>query len=277
MAVQTRFRRPVLKFTILTYLLFWVMFGITGAAMQLGAPGWVVYLLPVICAWSPTFALLILFRKLYPESTLGSFIKQQFDSKLKPSCLLIPIGVQVLIFMVGAAIHASVNGTAWLSAMSTSFSVLALGFLDQLIRGPLGEELGWRGFMLNHLQTKYSPLASASILGVVWGFWHTPLWFITTGYSGLALVKYIALFLATIIALSIIITFFYSRSKNLIIPIVIHQLLNFLTSLAIKDVLEAFCYTAPLYVAFALVLMIVDYKRFSLKPEGSSQDRMPVS
>jgi uncharacterized protein len=38
----------------------------------------------------------------------------------------------------------------------------------------LGEEFGWRGFLLPRLEAKYGLLAAALIIGVVWGVWHLP-------------------------------------------------------------------------------------------------------
>lgn len=40
--------------------------------------------------------------------------------------------------------------------------------------GGLAEEGGWRGFAAPLLQSKYSPLKAAIILGVVWAAWHIP-------------------------------------------------------------------------------------------------------
>ena len=46
----------------------------------------------------------------------------------------------------------------------------------EIVTGATGEELGWRGFLQRRLQRRLSPLSSALIVGVVWAFFHAPLW-----------------------------------------------------------------------------------------------------
>jgi membrane protease YdiL (CAAX protease family) len=45
------------------------------------------------------------------------------------------------------------------------------------VEGPLGEEPAWRGFAQPRLQSKWSPLASAALLGLLITTWHLPLVF----------------------------------------------------------------------------------------------------
>jgi membrane protease YdiL (CAAX protease family) len=59
-------------------------------------------------------------------------------------------------------------------------SFLSLAVFSLLL-GPLPEEVGWRGFGLDALQQRLSPLFASLLLAAVWGIWHLPL-FLMDGY-----------------------------------------------------------------------------------------------
>jgi len=40
------------------------------------------------------------------------------------------------------------------------------------------EKWGWRGYVLDKLQARWSAFVSSVVLGVLWGAWHLPLFFI---------------------------------------------------------------------------------------------------
>ena len=48
----------------------------------------------------------------------------------------------------------------------------------QIFTAGLGEELGWRGFLLPRIQGRYNALIASLIVGVAHGLWHIPLFFI---------------------------------------------------------------------------------------------------
>jgi membrane protease YdiL (CAAX protease family) len=49
--------------------------------------------------------------------------------------------------------------------------------LALLLGGPLGEEVGWRGFALPRLQQRHGPLGGTLIVGALWACWHLPIFF----------------------------------------------------------------------------------------------------
>ena len=51
----------------------------------------------------------------------------------------------------------------------SSWGMLIYFFVKNFLAGPLGEELGWRGFAQIELQKKYSPLKASIIIGFWWG------------------------------------------------------------------------------------------------------------
>jgi membrane protease YdiL (CAAX protease family) len=51
-------------------------------------------------------------------------------------------------------------------------------FILLTIAAGIGEEFGWRGFLLPRLQTRHNALVSSLIIGVIWAIWHIPMFFL---------------------------------------------------------------------------------------------------
>ena len=98
----------------------------------------------------------------------------------------------------------------------------AMAFM--VILGPV-EELGWRGFALPLLQRRYPPLGAALVLGVIWGLWHLPAFFLSgTPQSAWGFTP----FLVGAVALSVIVTplFNVSRGSILLAAFYHYQMIN---------------------------------------------------
>lgn len=257
MKAKKELKRPIASFIILTNLIFLPLFLLVAVTKILGLPTIVFNIALCISSWSSTFAFMILFKRIYPGQSFIAYIKDKFKNKLKYTIIFVAIGVQALIAIIVIFIIAFKN-----NGMMPSFTISSLGmfiylFAKNLFAGPLGEELGWRGFALNELQKKHSPIKSSIIIGFWWGLWHLPIWF-TTGFIGIDLIKYITFFMIAIISVSIIITVFYSINKNLLIPIMIHQLFNFLIGIISWKLIELIKYYAILYLFVAIILVIMN-------------------
>ncbi len=47
-----------------------------------------------------------------------------------------------------------------------------------LFLAPTLEELGWRGYGVDSLRSKFSLFKTTMLFAVIWGLWHLPLFFI---------------------------------------------------------------------------------------------------
>ena len=63
------------------------------------------------------------------------------------------------------------------SGLPPLYTVIPMFILYTIAAG-IGEEFGWRGFVLPRLQTRHNALVSSLIIGVMWAIWHIPMFFI---------------------------------------------------------------------------------------------------
>jgi membrane protease YdiL (CAAX protease family) len=111
----------------------------------------------------------------------------------------------------------------------------------------LGEELGWRGFALPHLQAGRSALRASIVLGALWGAWHLPLWL--TGTDSHPLSLYPA-FVLTVIASSVLYTWMYnSTGGSLLIIVLYHAASNLPLTLLIAPLGSRMTQPFLIYVA----------------------------
>lgn len=260
MRAEQKLKRPIASFIILTNIIFLPLFLLVGATIMLGLPTVVFDIALCIASWSSTFAFMILFKRIYPGQSFIAYVKDKFKNKIKFSIVTVVISIQVLIAIAVIFIITSKN-----NGIMPRFTISSLGmsiylFFKNLFAGPLGEELGWRGFAQNELQKKHSPLKVSIIIGFWWGIWHLPIWF-TTGFTGINLIKYIIFFMTSVISISIMITAFYNLNKNLLVPIMIHQLFNFLIGIISGDLIELIKYYAILYLLVAIILIVINPRK----------------
>jgi uncharacterized protein len=140
-----------------------------------------------------------------------------------------------------------------------SLTWFALNLLLLIPFGPLWEEVAWRSFALRHLQKRFRELTSSLILGVFWGFWHIPLWWITLRLGGGNAVPLLMLALVSVIGWSVVFAFVYNRSgQSLLIVVLLHAAYDSATA-AIFPTIQAgqiffIAISAGLSVLLALIL-----------------------
>ncbi|MGE7885003.1 CPBP family intramembrane glutamic endopeptidase [Bacillus sp. NPDC094077] len=254
-----KLKKPVVSFILLTNIIFWPLFLLVGVIKLLEFPVWIFDVMLCISSWSSTFAFVLLFKKLYPAQSFIQFVKDRFKNKISLLITLTVSTIQVIIFLTMLFL-VSINSEADSIFNRTSSGVLIYYLVKTIVSGPLGEELGWRGFALMELQKKYSPLKSSIIIGFWWGMWHLPIWF-TTGFTGINLIKYILFFMIAIISTTILMTTFYNLNRNLIIPMIIHFFFNFFIGIINGQLIELIMYNAIFYLIVAVLIIVINPKK----------------
>lgn len=112
-------------------------------------------------------------------------------------------------------------------------TLLGLILFQIFIRG-IGEETGWRGFALPHLQNRYSPFKASLVLGILWALWH----FHPANFSALLSTGGIFVFI-NITATTFIFSWLFNHTQgSLLIAALFHMTLNvaeFVVPLGIAD------------------------------------------
>jgi membrane protease YdiL (CAAX protease family) len=187
---------------------------------ELTVSPWLVYGLTRIQDFSFSIAGLVMIA--YVGGTGGlrelcsRLVRWRFDWRVYLVALL-PLGLYGFAVLITAMTNDNILSGVDLSprAIKAIFFGAESGLLVYLLtRGPLGEELGLRGFALPRLQTRHSPFKSASIIGFFWALWHLP---VLGGRNPVEIV----FFLVVAFCLSYIFTWLFNASRGSLIPVLL--------------------------------------------------------
>lgn len=105
-----------------------------------------------------------------------------------------------------------------------------------LLGGPLAEELGWRGFLLDYLQLKLNALNASLLLGAIWALWHLPLFFIPGTTQEVMVIGSLHFWswVFQVIAKSVIYTTVYNNTgRSILTAIIVHFMSNSVTTIIV--------------------------------------------
>jgi membrane protease YdiL (CAAX protease family) len=219
------------KFLLFTFLFSWLVWG----AMIIFPPSqnWFVPLL-FLGAFGPTLAAVLMVQTSWSVRGKQKFWKRVFDIRLigRKWLLLIflifPVILAVgyfILFLIGKEIP---DFSSYFSGLE-NFEAVVLFLVFMLLGGPLAEELGWRGFLLDPLQEKWGSLKASLIVGFFWLIWHLPLFFIAgTSQSQKGFGFSFWSWSLQIMVLSVIFTWIHNHTKKSILAaVLLHFMANF--------------------------------------------------
>ena len=104
------------------------------------------------------------------------------------------------------------------------YLMLAATLFSTVVGGQAGEEIGWRGYALPRLASRYGLAWASVLLGVIWAAWHLPLFFLPgadlTGQS-------FPVYLLAVAAISVALAWLYWRTNgSLLLTMLMHAAIN---------------------------------------------------
>lgn len=202
----------------------------------------------ILAVYSPAIAGILLVLRHHGLKGLTGFFRRITLWRMPAGWwVFLVIGIPA-VFYAGAAIKGTITNPFPFSPWYKLLPALAVG----LVIGPI-EEFGWRGVALPLLQRRFAPLWASLILGVVWGLWHLPAFFLSgSPQSAWPFAPYFV----GVIAISIILTPMFNAARgSILIAALYHFQMN---GPAWPD---AQPWDSLVFAAVALVIVLVNRKK----------------
>ncbi|MCG8385625.1 MAG: CPBP family intramembrane metalloprotease [Cytophagales bacterium] len=120
------------------------------------------------------------------------------------------------------------------------YLTIAIGPLNGLFTifggiGPLGEELGWRGYLQPSLNKWNNDLLSSVVIGPIWAAWHFPIFFFPEFRNGIGLVEMCIFYPMSMIFISYSMTKIWKWTRgSVFMAMWFHGIVNVLAALILR-------------------------------------------
>jgi len=224
-------RHQLATYVALTFAISWAIWlGLILGSLHIQTPAGAV--LNVVAIAGPSVTALVLATVLGAgelRRLLAGFSLSRLSVRWMVVALVLPLAMMAAAIAVSVAVFGAPRPAVTVGVAGV---VLAEFVRVLFLGGPVGEELGWRGFALPRLQQHRNALDASILLGLVWGLWHLPLYFVLgTGQSELLRAGSPAFaiggFIGWTIGLSVLFTWLFNQTGgSLIVVILFHAAVN---------------------------------------------------
>jgi len=242
--------RPLATFLVLAFTLSWTAWlplVVNGAHVR-QADGWPTHLPGLV---GPAAAALITLALADGRAGVDRWLRGIAAWRVPTWCYLL-VAATLAVGLLCALVQ---NGN--LAGVSAYSGTPDLGFLLTfvlvLVVNGVGEEAGWRGFLVDRLLARHGLVRTAASVAVAWALWHLPLFLFLDSFRGLgvALVGWVVgLFCG-----SVVLTWLYASSGRSILLVALwHTAYNFTSGTAATGGLPAAVTSTAVIVAAAFLV-----------------------
>jgi uncharacterized protein len=184
-----------------------------------------VYALVAVAQFGPSLTAFVLTWRQEGKDGAGKLFKRALNFRIPWPWLILIFIVPIAVNGLALLFHRWAGGSLpEMPYLTQPAAILPSFFFILLLQGPLPEEFGWRGYLLDRLQLKWNALAASLALGVIWWLWHLPAAFM----DGVAQSYFPqAAYLTWCMAVSVLFTWMHIHTGgNLLAALLFHTMLN---------------------------------------------------
>lgn len=227
-------RRPLLTYIALAYLWTWV----TVLPLLLQKRGVVDLGLPdaweAVGAFGPFIAAWLVIRRTAGAAGLGAFWRSLTNWRLGGGAWALTLLSPVAFLALAAVLVTLQTGSPpTLEALASGRLGSLHAVVDLVLVGAvlqaLGEEPGWRGYLLPGMLRRFRRLPATLLLFPVWWLWHLPFFL---GRPEFGLPQFLGFGLG-ILSASIWMTFLWERTRSSLVAVAWHTVLNITRGIAL--------------------------------------------
>jgi membrane protease YdiL (CAAX protease family) len=244
-------RAPLLGYFTLTFVWSWACWALS-PAIRPQLP-WLATLLMFAGSFGPSLAAIVVVASTRPPGGLRAWLSRCLQWRIGWGWWAVAALLPLVVMLLAVALHMALGGAIAAAPASGHLLMTVVNLpLVLLLGGPLGEEFGWRGYALPVLQDRLGWRAASLGLGLVWGVWHLPLFFIIgTAQAHMPL----ALFMLSVVAMSVVFAWLAHRTAGSVMAaLLFHTAINFWPAVVPVMPTEG-SYQAYAFVVAMLVLL----------------------
>ncbi len=269
-------KHPLTTFFVLANIFSWsIWLPLLLDVQKTGNSNSALWWLHYLGGFGPLVASVAVTAMLGGRAGLRRLLRRMAGFGVDKKWVIVAIGLPLLLFLLAVLMQGVLNNE-WidLSLLTHSAKLPSYGFLAviaiEIIAFGYGEETGWRGFALPHLQSKHSALVSAIVLTIPWAFWHLPTFFYNENMMTMGVAGTFGWVLSLVTG-SLILSWIFNGSKGSILPVALfHGMVDVVfTSQAVSGKLDNYVGAMITFVAIALVFALRKQTKITSQQLGS--------
>jgi membrane protease YdiL (CAAX protease family) len=248
-------RHPLIAFFVLAYALTWPLIPLVSVSPLWGFPA----------LFGPSTAAIVVAAVADGRAGLKDLLGRVVRWRVGARWYAVALSLPVILALAAAGLHLALGARSPIEFGGLS----VLNFVVFVLI--VGEELGWRGYALPELLAGRSALSASLILGILWGAWHLPTFFVPgTPQYGLPIPAFVLL----TTAYSVLFTWIYLHTRgSVLVATLFHGAINLSQGMFLGglDPARTYWLLAAVYGVAALAMVVAVGPGLSRKPRAATE------